>query len=193
VMEHLLASKENTVFLASAEEPLGRFRCRVQRLGYTDAKSVRALRRLQASRETDIGLLLDKVEKVEPSMILFDSLRKFTHPDVETSSFLTHGPRVIDEIVAVTEALDCCSIIISRLTKSGKIAGAEDMGYDVDAILNLERYSIKGLKTPYVSLVSEKNRLGSEEVRGWFKKTERGLLCCNGPKKRSGRSKNSSE
>lgn len=193
VMEHLLADRDRVVFLASAEEPLGRFRSRVHRLGYTEKKHVRALKRIHASRETDIVLLLDKAASVSPTLILFDSLRKFTHPDVETSSFLTHGPRVIDEIVSFTEELNCFSAIISRLTKAGKIAGAEDMGYDVDAILNLERHAPKGLKTPYVRLSCEKNRLGSEEVQGWFRKSERGLLCSNGPKKNSGHSKATSE
>ncbi len=191
VMEHALSGER--VFLASAEEPVGRFRYRAERLGYNDRNGRKAISTIATSRETDILRLLDVAEKHKPSMILFDSLRKFTHPDVQTISFLTHGPRVIDEIVQFTEAFESCSLVISRLTKAGKLAGAEDTGYDVDTILKLQRHAPKGVKTKFVKLGCEKNRLGREECVGWFKKTERGLLCSNGPKKRSGHSKNSSE
>lgn len=193
VMEHVLADKNHRAVVASAEEPFERFRHRLVRLGFTGDKCERAIKRIMVTRETDIVSLHQKIEKIEPTLILYDSLRKFTHPDVDAPSFLVQGPAALNEIAEFAQVMDCCSLVVARVTKTGKTAGSVDLDFDADAILRLTRHAPKGRKTKFVKLSCEKNRLGAEEVIGWFRKTERGLLCSRGPKKRSGRPETASE
>lgn len=194
------------VFLASAEEPLQRFLARCERLGFlvTDAKGVvqetTATKhfveifktRFVGSRESDIVRLHQQIRKHKPTLIIYDSIRKFTHPNVKKHSFLIHGPEVVGEIVYITEELKCCAIMIARLTKDGKMAGAEDMGYDADAVCLLSRHKpkkttktakVKGVANRYVKLSCSKNRMGSDTRIGWFRMTGRGMISVPRPGK----------
>jgi predicted ATP-dependent serine protease len=201
-MLHCLADKDRSVFYASAEEPLDRFVPRAFRLGYGcgrcaegkwcgDKKhkaSVEALKtRFRGSRETNIIALHNMIRKHRPSLVIYDSIRKFRHPDIKVHSHLIHGPEVVGEIIDLAEEIKCCVIAIIRLTKDGKLSGSEDMGYDFDAIVTLERHKPKGEKKPskrrYVKLTCQKNRMGPEGKVGWFRMTNEGMLSVGKPTK----------
>ncbi len=195
------------IFLASAEEHPQRFLARAERLGFlvTDAKGVvqetTATKhyvqifktQFICSRETDIRRLHQQIRKHKPTLIIYDSIRKFRHPDVKNHSFLSHGAEVVGEIVDLTEELKCCALIVARLTKDGKMAGSEDMGYDADAVIHLSRYKpkkmtktarMKGTAKRYVKIYSSKNRMAEDTRVGWFQMGSRGLISCSGPGKK---------
>lgn len=200
LMDHACLYPDSIAFLASGEEPVERFNYRLKRLGYKKKFHEEAKKRIHWSRETDVTVVLEQARKIGSRFLVFDSLRKFTHPDVATKSFLTHGPAVIDEITSYAQEENVFCLIISRLTKAGKLAGAEDVAYDVDAVLRLVRVLQGRTKTTFVKLVADKNRLGREEFEGYFRKADVGLLCVKKstvdatksrrPKKISGSNKN---
>jgi len=174
-MLHCLHNPNAIVFYASAEEPIPRFLARAFRLGFDTEDCKQIFRtRFVGSRETEILSLIEQIRKYKPTLIIFDSIRRFKHRDVKTNSFLTHGPEVIAEIIDIAEELKCCCVVVARLTKEGKIAGNEDMGYDIDCVLRLERYSPKKKLNPllekkskYVTLRCDgKNRMGPKTKSG---------------------------
>jgi predicted ATP-dependent serine protease len=179
-MHHVLKNEDTRVFLASGEEALGRFKARLVRLGYTDKQIKIASKRIGGCRLKNIEAVHDEAAKLNPTMILYDSMpKKFLHPDVKSRKTEMHAPLVMDEIVDFCSAYSCTGIVVARLTQEGKVQGGEDWLYDTDgAILRLNRVykpTRPPTKTRFRSLTCDKS------VIGWMKSISRGLVSTKKP------------
>lgn len=185
-MHHVLKNEDTRVFLASGEESLGRFKARLVRLGYTEKQIKFASKRIGGCRLKNIEAVHDEAAKLNPTMILYDSMpKKFLHPDVKSRKIEMHAPLVVEEMVDFCSAYGCTGIIVARLTQEGKVQGGEDWLYDTDgAILRLNRVytpTKPPKKTRFRSLTCDKNRFGDESVIGWMKSISRGLVSAKKP------------
>jgi ABC-type dipeptide/oligopeptide/nickel transport system ATPase subunit len=89
-------------------------------------------RNIQVVRTKDIESALN-VRRV-PEMLVLDSLQKFAidgHRGTNTPS------EVMDLIEAFTRETNCITVVLSRVNKSGRIAGKNDLDHDSDATIQL--------------------------------------------------------
>ncbi len=187
VMEHILRYKDAMAFLASGEESLGRFLSRAVRLGYTPKQIKIAAKRIGGCRLKNIEAVHDQAKKISPTILVYDSMpRKFLSPSVKGSKAEMHAVAVMEEIVDFSSAYGVCAIVIGRLTQEGKVSGGEDYLYDLDgAVIRLNRIftpTKPPKKTRFISLTSDKNRFGAEDVVGYMIKGDTGLKSAGKPK-----------
>ena len=161
-----LAEKGGSVIYVTGEETLRQVKLRAQRLGITGQG-------LFLLAETDLDAILDQVERLQPSLVIVDSIQ---------TAYLSQGESLPGSITQVRE----CTMrlmqwaktggvpvfITGHVTKEGAIAGPRVLEHIVDVVLYLEGEQFSA----YRVLRSVKNRYGSTNEIGVFEMKEQGLI-----------------
>ncbi len=161
-----IASCENRVAYISGEESLYQIRLRADRLGIKGDG-------LHLICETDLDLILQKMEAISPRLGVIDSIQTVCLEGV------TGAPGSITQIRESTlklmhwaKASGIPLLITGHVTKEGAIAGPKVLEHIVDVVLYMEGEN----SSTYRILRGVKNRFGSTNEVGIFEMQEKGLF-----------------
>jgi DNA repair protein RadA/Sms len=160
-----LAAEGRRVLYVSGEESERQVRLRAGRLGEIPAS-------LLLYCETDVEAVLEAASRVNPEVMIADSVQTLTRADLEG------GPGSVTQIrecglslMHYAKATGTAVFLVGHVTKDGSVAGPRVLEHMVDAVLYLEgeRYQ------HYRVLRAAKNRFGATHELGVFEMTEGGL------------------
>ena len=165
VAQHFSASGRTVVYV-SGEESAHQVKLRSQRLGF-------AGQGIFLLAETDVELILQRLEESRPSLVIVDSVQTL---------YTAEAPSGPGSVVQVRE----CALRLMRwakmrnvpvflaghMTKDGSLAGPRVLEHMVDLVTYLEGQELNGFRI----LRSGKNRFGSTTEVGVFDMTSQGLV-----------------
>jgi DNA repair protein RadA/Sms len=161
------------ILYISGEESLKQIKLRADRL---EVKN----KNLYLVSETNLDSLLSDIEKLNPEIIILDSIQTAYNPR------LTSAPGSVSQVRDVTlnmmnvaKTKDISIFIIGHVTKEGNIAGPRVLEHMVDCVLYFEGEK----QQTYRVLRAVKNRFGSTNEIGVFDMQQKGLVEIINPSK----------
>ncbi len=159
-------SKSRSVLYVSGEESKGQLKLRAQRLGIV-GESIYLL------TETDVDSIIDECERLEPDVIIIDSVQTLS------SMRFTSVPGSITQVregamtfINYGKNNGAAVFLVGHVNKEGGISGPKILEHMVDAVLYFE-----GERTnSYRIIRAIKNRFGSTNEIGVFEMGDRGLI-----------------
>jgi DNA repair protein RadA/Sms len=128
--------------------------------------------------QTDLSLIVEYIKKLEPDVVIIDSIQVMFEPSISSSPGSVSQVRECAGILTQLAKTSGTSIfIIGHVTKEGAIAGPRVLEHIVDTVLYFEgdRFSI------YRILRAVKNRFGSTNEIGVFEMNSKGLAEVKNP------------
>ena len=167
----LIAQTKGKVVYVSGEETLRQIKLRAERLGVKGEK-------LYLLAETELGVILDQIEQLQPSLVVIDSIQTVYLPELDTAPGSVAQVRECTLRLMHWAKLSAVPIFITgHVTKDGTIAGPRVLEHIVDAVLYLEGEPFSA----YRLLRSVKNRFGSTNEVGVFEMKAEGLVEVDNP------------
>lgn len=158
-------SERDTVLYITGEESAAQVRLRADRIG--------AIRdNLYLAAETELSALVAHVDKVQPRMLVVDSVQ--TVGSAQTTGVpggVTQVREVAANLVRLAKERNMATVLVGHVTKEGSIAGPRTLEHLVDVVLSFE-----GDRHSRLRMVRAiKNRYGPTEEVGCFDLHERGI------------------
>ncbi len=165
-----VAATGKKVLYVSGEESFEQVKNRSKRLNVSQE--------LMFMAETDLEVVLAEIERVEPEMLVVDSIQA-VHMNNKDS--FPGSPSQIRDCASVLMQLakkaNITTLLVGHITKEGNIAGPKLLEHMVDVVLYFE-----GDKQNYFRMVrGVKNRFGPTDEVGLFEMTESGLQEVDNP------------
>jgi DNA repair protein RadA/Sms len=163
---HKVASSGKSVLYVSAEESVSQVRLRAERTGAM-------VDTLFLASTTDLANVLGQVEKLEPSLLIVDSIQTI---QAGTLDSLAGGPAQVREVanslIRLAKAKNIAVIIVGHVTKDGQVAGPRTLEHLVDVVCHFEGDRQSALR--FVRAL--KNRFGPTDEVGCFEMTGDGIV-----------------
>jgi DNA repair protein RadA/Sms len=160
-----LAEEGRRALYVSGEESAEQVRLRAERLGRVPAG-------LQVLCETELGAVLDAAHRLDPELVVVDSIQTLARPDLDA------GPGSVAQmrecglaLLQFAKATRTAVLLVGHVTKEGAVAGPRVLEHMVDAVLYLEGERYHDARI----LRAAKNRFGSTQELGVFEMTDVGL------------------
>jgi len=167
----LLAQTKGSVVYVSGEETPHQIKLRAERLGVGGE-------RLYLLSETSLDVILSQIEKLNPCLVVVDSIQAVCLPELETApGSITQVRECTLRLMHWAKPSQVPVFITGHVTKDGAIAGPRVLEHIVDCVLYLEGEPFSA----YRLLRSVKNRFGSTNEVGIFEMQERGLVEVKNP------------
>jgi DNA repair protein RadA/Sms len=128
--------------------------------------------------ETNLDLILDHAEELEPTLLIIDSIQTSYLPQMNSSAGSVSQVReCASQLREYAKRTGTSVFLIGHVTKEGTIAGPRVLEHIVDTVLFLEgdRYQA------YRLLRSVKNRYGATSEVGVFEMRENGMIEISNP------------
>ena len=154
-----------SILYVSGEESPQQIKMRAERIGITN-QSCHIL------AETDLHKILKQAKKMEPVMLVIDSIQTIVSPQVDSmAGSVSQVRECTSELQAFAKECHIPVIIIGHINKEGSIAGPKILEHIVDTVLQFEgdRNHI------YRILRTKKNRFGSTDELGIYAMETTGL------------------
>ncbi|KAF0141475.1 MAG: DNA repair protein RadA [Stygiobacter sp.] len=160
------ASKvDGDVLYVTGEESANQISLRAKRLKVTGDK-------ISIMTETDLDVILGGIKKLEPKVVIVDSIQTTYKPDFDNApGTVTQIRECTVELMQLAKKTHCAIMIVGHVTKEGMIAGPKILEHVVDTVLQFEgerSYSYRVLR-------AQKNRFGSTNEIGIFEMHDDGL------------------
>jgi DNA repair protein RadA/Sms len=187
-----LARTQGKVLYVSAEESINQIKLRAERLELAPED-------LYLLSETNLNLILDHIEEMNPVLVIIDSIQTvyLTHKErnvTEDYGFGLGGDSFGNEMTSaagsVTQVRECAAtlmrlskkrgipiFLVGHVTKEGNIAGPRVLEHMVDCVLYLEGDRFH----QYRLLRGVKNRFGSTNEVGVFEMSGDGMVEVSNP------------
>ena len=162
---------EGKVLYVSGEESAEQIKLRADRLGIKNDD-------ILFLGETDIDVIEGQIEKLNPKLVIIDSIQTMYSEDITAAAGSVSQVREItSRVMRTCKTQDITTIIIGHVTKDGTIAGPRVLEHMVDTVLYLEgeRYF------SYRILRGVKNRFGSTNEIGMFEMQNEGMVEIKNP------------
>ena len=170
-MGRLSREKGVAILYASGEESPRQIRMRAQRLGIEGSGL------LIYSGNTIDGVLRE-AERVQPSVLVVDSVQTMTSDGIESAAgSVSQVRQVAGEVVPFAKSRDLPVFLVGHVTKDGALAGPRVLEHMVDTVLYFEGENTRD----YRILRAIKNRFGSTNEIGIFEMSDRGLKGVDNP------------
>jgi DNA repair protein RadA/Sms len=167
----LLAQNEGNVVYVSGEETLHQIKLRAQRLKIDGE-------RLYLLSETNIDVILNSIEDLNPCLVVVDSIQAVYLPELETTmGSIAQVRECTMRLMQWAKSKQVPFFITGHVTKDGTIAGPRILEHIVDCVLYLEGEHFSS----YRLLRSIKNRFGSTNEVGIFEMKAQGLVEVENP------------
>lgn len=162
---------DGKVLYVSGEESAEQIKIRADRLGINKDN-------IMFLGETDINNIENVIEKMEPKLVIIDSIQTMYSDEI------TSAPGSVSQVREITaRVMKMCkmkgitTVIIGHVTKDGTIAGPRVLEHMVDAVLYIEgeRYF------SYRVVRGVKNRFGSTNEIGMFEMRNEGMVEITNP------------
>ncbi|MBI4056767.1 MAG: DNA repair protein RadA [Elusimicrobia bacterium] len=154
-----------SVLYVSGEESLSQVSSRAKRLGVSRGA-------LYLLCETDLSKIIDAIHKVQPSMVILDSIQTVYHPELTGSPGSVGQVReCAAELLRICKSRETILFLLGHVTKEGALAGPKVLEHIVDTVLYFETERQHLLRV----LRAHKNRFGPTSEIGIFEMGEKGL------------------
>lgn len=164
-------SKTKKVLYITGEESLNQTKLRADRLD-EDANA------LNVFAETDLEVIHDVVKKVEPELIVVDSIQTIYHPEISSApGSVSQVRESTQSLMHIAKQMNIATFIVGHVTKEGQIAGPRLLEHMVDTVLYFEGDAHHA----YRILRAVKNRFGSTNEMGIFEMKQSGLKSVPNP------------
>jgi DNA repair protein RadA/Sms len=163
--------KNKKIIYVSGEESQNQIKIRCQRLAIEHDDFF-------ILSETNLEIIAAVVDKLEPDIVIIDSIQTMYRDALESSpGSISQLRECTSAIMQVAKAKAISFFLIGHITKEGMIAGPKVLEHMVDTVLQFE-----GERThAYRILRAIKNRFGSTNEIGVFEMTGKGLLEVQNP------------
>ncbi|GAB3587993.1 DNA repair protein RadA [Calidifontibacter terrae] len=154
------------VLYVSGEESAAQVRLRGERI---DALADN----LFLAAETDLATVLAQIEKVDPALVVIDSVQTLASADIEGSpGNVSQVREVAASIIAVAKERNIATMLVGHVTKDGSIAGPRLLEHLVDVVVQFE-----GERHSRLRMVRAiKNRYGPTDEVGCFDLSDVGIV-----------------
>lgn len=161
-----LSDKGETVLYVSGEESLKQIKLRGDRIGnFSDT--------IFLLSETSISVIDGAIEKVQPKVVIVDSIQTMYDENVDAAPGSISQVREITSILLrIAKSRGISIFIVGHVTKEGNVAGPRMLEHMVDTVLYFEGDSAAA----YRILRGVKNRFGSTNEIGVFEMKGKGLI-----------------
>ncbi len=157
---------ERRVLYVSGEESAAQVRTRAERI---EAMA----RSLYLASETDLGTVLAQVERLEPELVVVDSVQTVASAEVDgAAGNVAQVREVAASLIQVAKARGISVLLVGHVTKDGSIAGPRVLEHLVDVVVQFE-----GDRHSRLRLVrAAKNRYGPTDEVGCFDLSDVGIV-----------------
>ncbi|MDO5743907.1 MAG: DNA repair protein RadA [Micrococcaceae bacterium] len=127
---------------------------------------------LYLTAETDLGIALGQIEKIDPEVLIIDSVQTLASAEIDgTAGGISQVREVAASLINTAKRRNMTTILVGHVTKEGSIAGPRLLEHLVDVVCQFdgERHSRLRL------LRALKNRYGPTDEVGCFDLTEAGI------------------
>lgn len=162
---------DGKVLYVSGEESAEQIKIRADRLGINKDN-------IMFLGETDINNIEVSIEKIEPKLVIIDSIQTMYSDEITSAPGSVSQVREITaRIMKMCKMKGITTVIIGHVTKDGTIAGPKVLEHMVDAVLYIEgeRYF------SYRVVRGVKNRFGSTNEIGMFEMRNEGMVEITNP------------
>ncbi|WP_138445200.1 DNA repair protein RadA [Sinomonas susongensis] len=159
------------VLYVTGEESAAQVKLRAERIGAVSPG-------LYISAETDLGQALGQVEKLEPRLLVVDSVQTLSSAEVEGSAGgVSQVREVAASLIAAAKRRNMTTLLVGHVTKDGSIAGPRLLEHLVDVVCQFE-----GERHSRLRLIrAVKNRYGPTDEVGCFDLGEDGIASVTDP------------
>lgn len=166
-----VAGEPRTVLYLTGEESAAQVRMRGDRIGALAET-------LHLAAETDLGRALGQIERVQPSLVVVDSVQTLQSAEVEgVAGGVTQVREVAGSLIRTAKEQGITTILVGHVTKDGTIAGPRLLEHLVDVVCQFE-----GDRHSRLRLVrAVKNRFGPTDEVGCFDLREDGIESLDDP------------
>ncbi len=166
-----ISNKDHNVLYVSGEESAKQIKMRSDRLSIKSDK-------LYILAETNLDIITKVVEKINPEIIIIDSIQTMFDPSIESAPGSVSQVRTItSNLMKLSKAREMASFLVGHVTKDGSIAGPRVLEHMVDVVLYFEGER----HNTYRILRGVKNRFGSTNEIGMFEMRDVGLVEVENP------------
>ncbi len=166
-----LAGAAKKILYVTGEESERQLKLRSLRLGIENEN-------LFILAETDINSILASMDRLEPDVVIVDSVQTVSDPEVNsTPGSISQVRECTMRLMRATKEKGPTVFIVGHITKDGSIAGPKILEHMVDCVLYFEGES----STSFRILRAAKNRFGSTNEIGVFEMDDQGLRCVENP------------
>jgi DNA repair protein RadA/Sms len=147
-----------TSLYLTGEESAAQVRLRAERLKAIDPS-------LWLAAETDLAALISHVDRVQPDLLIIDSIQTIANSALESApGSMTQVREVANTAIRIAKERGITVILVGHVTKDGSIAGPRLLEHLVDVVLNFE-----GERHSRLRLIrAVKNRFGATDEVGCF-------------------------
>ncbi len=166
MMMQIAARLQVPVLYVTGEESLKQIKLRVERLQLNNLKHI------VLYAETNLESIGNIIQKVQPGLVVFDSIQTMYCPELESAPGSVSQVRESTAyIIRIAKTNEIPMFLIGHMTKDGMIAGPRVIEHMVDTVLQFEGEQ----HYAYRILRSMKNRFGSTNEIGIFEMSDIGL------------------
>jgi DNA repair protein RadA/Sms len=167
----MLSEKNIKTLYISAEESPKQIKLRADRIGVHTEN-------LYIFSQNNINTLIEEVRKLEPRLIIIDSIQAIYDPALSSSpGSISQLKECSSRLMNLAKYGPGAVFMIGHVTKEGAIAGPKVLEHMVDTVLYLEGDMFK----TYRILRTVKNRYGSTNEIGVFNMTAEGMVEVSNP------------
>ncbi|MFC4411831.1 DNA repair protein RadA [Chungangia koreensis] len=161
----LLSNRGLRVLYISGEESIRQTKLRAERLGVQSPE-------LYIYSETNLELINQTIEDVNPAFVIVDSIQTVHHPEVTSApGSVSQVRECTAELMRIAKTKNIATFLVGHVTKEGQIAGPRLLEHMVDTVLYFEGER----HHTYRILRSVKNRFGSTNEIAIFEMVQSGL------------------
>ena len=165
VLQNILAIKSRRMLYVSGEESAMQIKLRADRLG-------RMSDNCYVVTETSLESIFAHIEKVQPELLIVDSIQTIASDDIESSAGSVSQVReCAARLLRYAKQTGVPVMLIGHINKEGSLAGPKVLEHIVDAVLQFEG----DRQYMYRILRAIKNRFGNTSELGIYEKCQRGL------------------
>lgn len=165
VLQNILAIKSRRMLYVSGEESAMQIKLRADRLG-------RMSDNCYVVTETSLESIFAHIEKVQPDLLIVDSIQTIASDDIESSAGSVSQVReCAARLLRYAKQTGVPVMLIGHINKEGSLAGPKVLEHIVDAVLQFEG----DRQYMYRILRAIKNRFGNTSELGIYEMCQRGL------------------
>lgn len=166
-----VAGEQGPVVYLSGEESADQIKLRASRLQVSKDQ-------LFLITENDLAKALPKIEKMQPALLVIDSIQTVYLPELSSvPGSITQVRECSGKLMFLAKSKGMTVVLVGHVTKEGSLAGPKVLEHMVDTVLYFE--GERG--QPYRILRTFKNRFGSVSELGVFEMLHTGLRQVNNP------------
>jgi len=171
MLQYALQHQDVKILYVCGEESVQQIKLRANRLNVNNSNCY-------FTAETSSSNLLAQIKKVEPEIVIIDSIQTLYNPIIDAlPGSISQIKQTSSELIHFAKSKNTTIVIVGHINKEGSIAGPKILEHMVDTVLYFEGDN----NNQYRILRAKKNRFGNTSEIGIFEMTNSGLLDVSNP------------